>query len=318
MTDKSVLEKVAGAIALVSVAVAVAGTKGCQEDYSVGAQTAVSTQVPTGTVTVLATPSLTPNGSVIGDSGSPTVGASPTEDVSVNESDTADSEDIGDSEDTSGSGDTGLLQELSLLSDQNEDAAPAASVNSGSQQTTGNWLGKGFDVSTGGAGEWEDSDGDGFSNSREEISGSDVSDASSVPRDAERGQLESRIRQLDQDMDGLLNEDETKRGSNPTLSDSDGDGRSDGAEVVSGSDPLDATAIYVDTDGDRLRDSFEQGHGSNPTSNDSDNDGLRDDLELVVGSNLSKVDSDGDGISDGREYDLNSDPLLGQPDRAGN
>jgi hypothetical protein len=56
----------------------------------------------------------------------------------------------------------------------------------------------------------------------------------------------------------------------------------------------------------------------NPASNDSDNDGLRDDLELVVGSNASKVDSDGDGISDGREYDLNSDPILGQPDRVAN
>jgi hypothetical protein len=88
--------------------------------------------------------------------------------------------------------------------------------------------------------------------------------------------------------------------------------------VLSSSDPLDATAIYVDVDSDGLSDSFEQGRGMNPNSNDTDSDGLRDDLELVVGSNPSKVDSDGDGISDGREYDLNSDPLLGQPDRAAN
>jgi hypothetical protein len=119
-------------------------------------------------------------------------------------------------------------------------------------------------------------------------------------------------------MDGLLNDDETKRGTNPNLSDSDGDGRPDGAEVLSSSDPLDATAIYVDVDSDGLSDSFEQGRGMNPNTNDTDSDGLRDDLELVVGSNPSKVDSDGDGISDGREYDLNSDPLLGQPDRAAN
>jgi hypothetical protein len=118
-------------------------------------------------------------------------------------------------------------------------------------------------------------------------------------------------------MDGLLNEDEAKRGTNPNLSDSDGDGRSDGAEVLSASDPLDPATIYVDADGDGLSDTFEQGRGFNPQSNDSDNDGLRDDLEIVVGSNPMRVDSDGDGISDGREYDLNSDPLLGQPDRAG-
>jgi hypothetical protein len=186
------------------------------------------------------------------------------------------------------------------------------------QKAAGNWLGKGFDGSQGANGEWEDGDGDGFSNSREETSGSDANDANSVPSDAERGQLESRIRQIDQDMDGLLNDDETKRGTNPNLSDSDGDGRPDGAEVLSSSDPLDATAIYVDVDSDGLSDSFEQGRGMNPNSNDTDSDGLRDDLELVVGSNPSKVDSDGDGISDGREYDLNSDPLLGQPDRAAN
>jgi hypothetical protein len=235
------------------------------------------------------------------------VEATPTDDVSAGDIDSTGAEDIG------------LLEELSVLGDKGDDTAPDASVGSRSaQKAAGNWLGKGFDGSQGANGEWEDGDGDGFSNSREETSGSDANDANSVPSDAERGQLESRIRQIDQDMDGLLNDDETKRGTNPNLSDSDGDGRPDGAEVLSSSDPLDATAIYVDVDSDGLSDSFEQGRGMNPNTNDTDSDGLRDDLELVVGSNPSKVDSDGDGISDGREYDLNSDPLLGQPDRAAN
>lgn len=303
MADKSVLEKVAGAIALVSIAVAVTGTKGCQEDYNVGGQTSVATQAPTGTATVLVSATVTPNGSGTAVVETPTI--PPDEDVNIEESG------------PTGSEDTGLLEELSVLSERDEDVAPGASVGGGAQQANGNWLGKGFEGADGGAGEWEDSDGDGFSNSREELSGSDVNDASSVPSDAERGQLESRIRQIDQDMDGLLNEDEAKRGTNPNLSDSDGDGRSDGAEVLSASDPLDPATIYVDIDGDGLSDTFEQGRGFNPQSNDSDNDGLRDDLEIVVGSNPMRVDSDGDGISDGREYDLNSDPLLGQPDRAG-
>jgi hypothetical protein len=307
MTDRSVLEKVAGAIALVSIAVAVTGTKGCQEDYAVGAQTSLATQTPTGAATGQATGTITPNGTVTAAVGTVTADATPNDDVAA--------EEMG----SIGSEDAGLLQELSVLGDKDDGAAPETSGGSGgSQKAAGNWLGKGFDGSQGGQGEWEDSDGDGFSDSREEASGSDGNDATSVPNDAERGQLESRIRQLDQDMDGLVNDDEVKRGTNPNLSDSDGDGRPDGAEVLSSSDPLDVSATYVDSDGDGLSDPLEQGRGMNPTSNDSDNDGLRDDLELVVGSNPSKVDSDGDGISDGREYDLNSDPLLGQPDRAAN
>jgi hypothetical protein len=302
MTDKSVLEKFAGAVALVSIAVAVTGTKGCQEDYEVGGQTSISTQAPTNTPTVLGSATTTPSGSVTAVVETPTT--TPTDDVVVEDSDAF------------GAGDAGLLEELSALGDKEEESPPSVAGASGGQQAAGNWLGKGFDGSGGGSGEWEDSDGDGFSNFREESAGSDVNDANSVPSDVARGELESRIRQLDQDMDGLLNEDESKRGTNPNLSDSDGDGRSDGAEVLSGSDPLDPAAVYVDTDGDGLSDTFEQGRGLNPNSNDSDGDGLRDDLELVVGSNPLKVDSDGDGISDGREYDLNSDPLLGEPDRA--
>jgi hypothetical protein len=303
MADKSVLEKVAAAVALVSIAVSVTGTKGCQEDYSVGAQTSIATAVPTNTATSLSSATPTPNGSVTAVVGTPT--ETPSEEIIEGESD------------LDGSEETGLLEELSVLGDKKDDDVLSPVAGGGApQQGNGNWLGKGFDGSNGGSADWEDSDGDGFSNTREEGSGSDVNDATSVPGDAERGQLESRIRQLDQDMDGLLNEDESKRGTNPNLSDSDGDGLSDGAEVLSGSDPLDPAAIYVDSDGDGLSDSFEQGRGFNPNSNDSDNDGLRDDLELVVGSNPLKVDSDGDGISDGREYDLNSDPLLGQLDRA--
>ncbi|MEN9846472.1 MAG: hypothetical protein RIS36_1619 [Pseudomonadota bacterium] len=306
MTDKSVLEKVAGAIALVSIAVAVTGTKGCQEDYEVGGQTSIETQAPTNTQTVVTTATLTPEGTDAPVAGTATVSPTTTNDPNINDSGVEKSED------------TGLLEELSVLGEEDDAPEPAAVGGGGSQQSSGNWLGKGFDGSHGGVGEWVDSDGDGFSDSREEGSGSDEHDANSVPTDVERGQLESRIRQLDQDMDGLLNEDETNRGTNPNLSDSDGDGRSDGAEVLSSSNPLDATAIYADTDNDGLSDSFEKGRGLNPASNDSDSDGLRDDLELVVGSNPTKVDSDGDGISDGREYDLNSDPLLAHPDRAAN
>jgi hypothetical protein len=117
-------------------------------------------------------------------------------------------------------------------------------------------------------------------------------------------------------MDGLTSEDEVKRGTNPQSSDSDGDGKPDGAEVLSMSDPLVASNDYVDTDNDGLSDAYEQTKGTNPKGLDSDSDGLRDDLEIVAGSNPTRIDSDGDGISDGKEFDLGSDPLLGEPDKA--
>lgn len=313
MSGKSALERFAASIALVSITFIVAGTKACQEDYEVGGQTSVvqgtetatpaatTTGTITVTVTVTGTVTAAPTGSV-----EPTVvGATPTGDVGIDEGSS-----VGGI-----ASDDGLLQELSALGEKGSDddaVVGGGAAGAASAKGDGNWLGKAFDGS-----QWEDSDGDGFSNAREERSEADPNDSNSVPTDIERGQLDARLRQLDQDMDGLLNQDEAKRGTNPNLSDSDGDGRSDGAEVLSGGDPLDPSALYVDTDGDGLSNSFEESKGFNPNSNDSDGDGLRDDLELVVGSNPLKIDSDGDGVSDGREYDLNTDPLLGEPDRAG-
>jgi Bacterial TSP3 repeat len=309
MSEKSALERVAASIALVSIAFMVAGTKACQEDYDVGGQSSISkgTGTPTAQATITGTITVTVTGTI-----TTTVTAVAT--GSVQPSPTGD---VGTEEDGSVGGvatDEGLLQELSVLGEKgsDDDAIVGGGAESVASKGDGNWLGKGFDGS-----QWEDSDGDGFSNGREERSEADPNDANSVPSDVEKGQLDSRIRQLDQDMDGLLNQDEAKRGTNQGLSDSDGDGRSDGAEVLSGGDPLDVNALYVDADGDGLSNAFEESKGFNPNSNDSDSDGLRDDLELVVGSNPLKVDSDGDGISDGREYDLNTDPLLGEPDRAG-
>ena len=316
MSDKSVLERIAGSIALVSIAVAVTGTKACQENYTVGGQASI-TNNPTGSVTPSVSATITgtitvtiavtesPEPTV---SGSPTIFSptpSPTDDASVLDSEAASG--------GSGSG-AGLLQELSTLGDKSDEDPTAQGGGAGGsgKKGDGNWLGKGFDGS-----QWQDSDGDGFSDSREEASQSDPNDSSSIPSDVERGQLDVRLRQLDQDMDGLLNDEETKRGTNPNLSDSDGDGRTDGAEVVSGGNPLDPSDLYVDADGDGLANTFEESKGTSSNSNDSDGDGLRDDLELVVGSNPTRIDSDGDGISDGREYDLNSDPLLGEPDKAG-
>jgi len=303
MAQKGLLEKVAGALALISIAVVVSGTKACQENYEVGAQ-ASRTTTPDPT----ASPTITPTSEVT---------STPTPEPTTA---TVSSGDLPapDSTPSSDDGANGLLNELSVLGEKDSDEgdpAPSGSNGGGAQKSDGNWLGKGFNGTQDGG--WEDSDGDGFADSREEAAGSDPNDPSSMPRDVQGGQLEARLRQADQDIDGLSNEDEAKRGTSPTVSDSDGDGRSDGAEVLSGGDPLNVQVTYADADRDGLSDTYEQERGLNSTSIDSDGDGLRDDIELVVGSNPLKVDSDGDGVSDGKEYDLGSDPLLGEPDRLG-
>lgn len=90
------------------------------------------------------------------------------------------------------------------------------------------------------------------------------------------GNLTTMNQITDFDGDGLVDREEFAVGSNPTTSDSDGDGLSD----------LDEVKTY----------------GTNPASTDTDGDGLTDDAEIQqYGTNPTKVDSDGDGISDGDE-----------------
>ncbi len=65
---------------------------------------------------------------------------------------------------------------------------------------------------------------------------------------------------VDSDQDGLSDEDEATRGTDPLNPDSDDDGLTDGAEVnTHGTDPM-----RVDTDGDTLSDGREVGSGTDP------------------------------------------------------
>jgi hypothetical protein len=289
-------------MALVSIAVVVTGTDACQDSYQMGAQVKVTRTPGAGTPSTgddTATPTATPTDTP---TASPTV--------------TPRTQSIDGIVPNESSPSSEFLQELSALSTKDDDTAaePAAKVAAGVSEKGGNWLGGAF-AKGAGSDSWRDADGDGFSDSKEEGANSDLNDASSVPQTESSNQLDSRVREVDPDMDGLSNDQEAQKGTNPQVSDSDGDGKSDGGEVLSGGDPLKSTISYADADGDSLSDPYEQGRGLDPKNLDSDSDGLRDDLELVVGSNPLKVDSDGDGISDGREFDLGSDPILGEPDR---
>jgi hypothetical protein len=217
--------------------------------------------------------------------------------------------------DTASEDSSNLFQELSAAGEGDADERAAAA--SKASNSDGNWLGKNFTKDrdgtegTGGADAsgWLDSDGDGFSDEFENSASSDPANPLDVPEASSSwSSLKARVRSVDSDLDGLTDAEERKYGTNPTINDTDGDTRPDGAEVLSGGDPKRAVDRYLDTDGDGLSDAYESEQGLNPTALDSDSDGLRDDLELVVGSNPLKVDSDGDGISDGKEFDLGTDP----------
>jgi hypothetical protein len=82
-----------------------------------------------------------------------------------------------------------------------------------------------------------------------------------------------------------LNLEEFKRGTNPNVQDTDGDGLVDGVESGTG------TFVSVtDT-------------GTDPLNADTDGDGLRDGAELTAGADPFNPDTDGDTVPDGADDD---------------
>ncbi|MDC0358280.1 hypothetical protein OAO01_05630 [Oligoflexia bacterium] len=194
-------------------------------------------------------------------------------------------------------------------SDQTEvgDNSLNAGTSSRSKSEGGNWLGKAFSGKENQP--LSDSDADGFTDQLEASSGTDARDAHSTPP-APTTNVAARFVGIDDDLDGVANTEEIKLGLNPRVNDSDGDGVRDGAEILSGSDPLSALDLPADSDGDGLSDVYEVKINTNPQLADSDGDGLRDDYEVVLGSNPRNKDSDGDGILDWKEMELGGDPTL--------
>lgn len=118
--------------------------------------------------------------------------------------------------------------------------------------------------------DFADSDADGMADWWENLQGFDPANPSDANQDA--------------DIDGLANSAEYQNGCDPHNPDTDGDGATDGAEVVMETNPL-----------------------INP--GDTDQDTLSDDLEVVLGTNPESADSDLDWASDGYEYQHDTDPL---------
>ena len=86
-------------------------------------------------------------------------------------------------------------------------------------------------------------------------------------------------------------------GTNPALSDTDGDGIIDGMDNC----PLTVNAQQSDVNSNNVGDACDL--------SDTDNDGLTDAQEYVLGTDPTSPDSDGDGVNDGDEVNCNANPL---------
>jgi subtilisin family serine protease len=175
-----------------------------------------------------------------------------------------------------------------------------------------------------------DPDGDGLTNVREFLAGSDAhaadSDGDGLPDGVEVDVHGTSPVAADSDADGLTDAEELgDLGTDPRLADTDGDELSDGEELQTAlTDPLDADSDddgaqdgweleYQldprnaqdgggDNDADGLTNAQEFAAGSNPNERDSDGDELDDRAEVLVhGTHPRIADSDGDGMTDGWE-----------------
>ena len=287
MSTDSSLQRFIGGMVLVFAGLSLSGVNYCQQNYSIGSQTEIA-----------ATASVTPtdDGELITE----TPSVDPTSTFTATAAATSTSTPKATATPTLGGSNLKSRIFQSLASDQQGRGGEAASARSDKW----NWLGQ-----IAGDEAFLDADRDGYSDSLEDSLGSLKDDARSGPPLA-ASRLPSRMRGSDDDMDGLLNSEEYAAGTSGVIPDTDGDGVTDGAEVLSGSSPLKADSLPFDEDGDGLSSELEKYLGLNPAAADSDGDGLRDDLEISLGANPLKPDSDRDGIADGREFTLGNDPLV--------
>jgi len=204
-----------------------------------------------------------------------------------------------------------------------DDVEEAIGTDPNDPDTDGDGLTDGYEVGTSRTDPLDvDTDNDGVEDGDEVDDGTDPLDpcdpvaSAACTRDTDgdgltdylEGILGTNPTDSDTDNDGLTDGDEVfEYGTNPTKSDTDGDGLTDGQEVnVTNTDPTNA-----DTDGDGLTDGQEVNTiGTDPLDEDTDGDGLTDGEEVFEHhTDPLEPDTDGDGIDDGDEVDAGTDPL---------
>ncbi|MGM0842256.1 MAG: S-layer homology domain-containing protein [Bacillota bacterium] len=138
---------------------------------------------------------------------------------------------------------------------------------------------------------------------------------------------------VDDDNDGLTNEEEAKLGTDPSKADTDGDGLKDGEEV----NKYKTNPLKEDTDEDGLNDFIEvsakdmkklnplkpdtDSNDINDSEEDFDGDSVVNIVEVEYGTDMFKGDTDGDGLPDDFELSylelLEVDPLVKDSDNDG-
>jgi hypothetical protein len=269
------------------VIAAVMGTKECQQDYEFAANVTTTTTTTVTTTTTDPDATTTTTTTLAGATTTTTLGAAPAPDSAV-----------------------GIFQEIAgVTAAENADGKSKASTNApAAQPAPTNWLGGAF-ASDEIGGQATDSEGDGFADSLEKRVGTDPTNVESHPPKP-LTVLKERIGRTDSDGDGLSDSEEVKLRTDSSKVDTDGDGASDYAEELSGTNPIDSKSAPQDYDGDGLSDSYEVKIGTKIDSPDTDNDGLDDEIELAVGSDPRRNDTDHDGVLDGKEYELGGDPTI--------
>jgi outer membrane protein OmpA-like peptidoglycan-associated protein len=120
----------------------------------------------------------------------------------------------------------------------------------------------------------------------------------------------------DNDHDGLTNKEEKEINTDPNNPDTDGDGLTDGEEVLK----YKTNPLNPDTDNDGLKDGEEiKIYKTDPKKPDTDGDGLKDGEEVnKYKTDPNNPDTDGDGLKDGGEVNAyKTDPLKADTDGDG-
>ncbi len=197
-----------------------------------------------------------------------------------------------------------------------------------------------------------DSDGDGLSDIRENIIGTDPANPDSdgdTLNDGEEvgGDLANPVDAnsdgtidaldpcvpnaiyCDPDNDGVSGTIELQLGTDPFSSDSDGDGLDDALEIGDPGSPNDGDgdgiidaldSALLDSDADGTPDQNDAGNDDPCVPNlgtptcDQDGDGFTNADEIALGTNPTKVDTDGDGVDDGVEIGNPENPNDGDGD----